>query len=209
MERPNLIDYQQSFSFDENSIYDVYSQIADKLLRIRHIELGVIQALSYCLYELADNVLNHSGKGRGQICLEYIERKSYLGIIVIDNGIGIWESLKSSPKYKDISEEEALKISIDDKITDGIGRGFGLYSTSLLIKNAGRFMEIMTGNYTLRYTKSGKVVHPSPFYQGTKVQLNIITDITTPANKILADRADGEEEFNDAFLKTTPFNNLW
>ena len=40
-------------------------------------------------------------------------------------------------------------MCIKDAITDGKGMGFGLYSTSLLARDAGLKFEVRSGNHTL------------------------------------------------------------
>lgn len=202
-------DYLLNSVFNEDSIYDVYAKVSKDLLSFVNMELGVLQAFSYCLYELADNVLNHSGETTGNLQVQYFDKDYSLNVDVIDNGIGIWKSLSNTVKYSSVREDEALKNCIEDGVTDGKGRGFGLYSTSLLIKNTDSFMSILSGHYTLFYTKKETLVSKSNFYHGTKVHLEINTNIDMPANKILADRADGENEFNECFLMVSPFNNLW
>lgn len=202
-------DYRLESEFNEDSIYDVYAKVSKDLLSFVNMELGVLQAFSYCLYELADNVLNHSGEVSGKLKIQYYDKDSSLIVSVIDKGIGIWKSLSNANEYKHISEDEALKKCIQDGVTDGKGKGFGLYSTYLLIKNTAGLMSISSGHYALLYTKKEISVSASQFYHGTKVHLEINTNIDLPANKILADRADGENEFNDCFLMVSPFSNLW
>ena len=51
--------------FDNENIYNVYSDIVRSLTNYPDIELSVMQALSYCFYEVLDNVLTHSGKNCG------------------------------------------------------------------------------------------------------------------------------------------------
>lgn len=202
-------DYELNSHFNEDSIYDLYAKISKDLLSFVNMELGVLQAFSYCFYELADNVLNHSGKEDGVIDLNYYDKDSMLYLTINDTGMGIWNSLQSCDKYKDIKEEEALRSCIEDGVTDGKGRGFGLYSASLLIRHTASEMKIRSGGFTLKYTKRETSVSKSKFYQGTQVSLALKTDIQLPANKILADRADGESEFNECFLTVAPFGNLW
>ena len=50
------------FTFDSESINDECSAIVSNLLKIHDIELSVVQSFNYCLYEVLDNVLTHSGK---------------------------------------------------------------------------------------------------------------------------------------------------
>lgn len=48
--------------FDNENIFAVYSDIINILKNSPEIELSILQVLSYCLYEVLDNVLTHSSK---------------------------------------------------------------------------------------------------------------------------------------------------
>ena len=54
--------------FDNENIYDVYVDIVKMLRNSPEIELGVLQLLSYCFYEILDNVLIHSSKKTEPYC---------------------------------------------------------------------------------------------------------------------------------------------
>lgn len=101
------------------------------------IETTVLQAMSYCFYEILDNVLTHSGKELGTVITHYDSVEHVLSFLVADDGIGVRASLSENEEYAQITEPEALKMCIKDVITDGKGMGFGLYSTSLLARDAG------------------------------------------------------------------------
>ena len=47
--------------FDNENIYNVYVDVVKTLKNSPDIELGVLQLLSYCFYEILDNVLIHYG----------------------------------------------------------------------------------------------------------------------------------------------------
>ena len=53
--------------FDEKNIYDVYQRVVGVLTQYIEIETTVLQAVSYCFYEILDNVLIHSGKELGTV----------------------------------------------------------------------------------------------------------------------------------------------
>lgn len=57
------------------------------------IEVSVLQALSYCLYEMMDNVHIHSGKPLGTAMTHYDEQQKVLRILIADDGMGIRASL--------------------------------------------------------------------------------------------------------------------
>ena len=52
-------------------------------------------------------------------------------------------------KYRDITEAEALKLCLQDKITDGKGLGFGLYTTSRLVDSIGKKFVLHSGKHKL------------------------------------------------------------
>ncbi len=101
---------------------------------------------------------------------------------------GIHKSLTTHPntKYANLSEEEAIRNSIQRGITNSEGMGFGLWATAELIKkNNGRLI-IHSGNYQLD-TKSDELVKESPYWEGTYTFITINT-----LNKI-----DYSNVFND------------
>ena len=135
--------------FDEKNIYDVYQRVVGVLTQYIDIETTVLQAMSYCFYEILDNVLTHSGKELGTVFTHYDSANHILSFLVADDGIGVQASLSENAEYAGISESDALKICIKDTITDGKGMGFGLYSTSLLAKDAGLVFEVRSGEHAM------------------------------------------------------------
>lgn len=51
--------------FDAHTLNDVYQQVLNTLTSHFEIEVSVLQSLSYCFYEILDNVHIHSGKPLG------------------------------------------------------------------------------------------------------------------------------------------------
>ena len=91
--------------FDNENIFAVYSDIINILKNSPEIELSILQVLSYCLYEVLDNVLTHSSKNNGTIFLHYQANESTIKILIADDGIGIQKSLSENELYKNISEK--------------------------------------------------------------------------------------------------------
>jgi anti-sigma regulatory factor (Ser/Thr protein kinase) len=60
--------------------------------------------MSYCFYEVMDNVLIHSGKMNGIVITSYSEAQHLIQILVADDGMGILSSLAQNRDYKDISD---------------------------------------------------------------------------------------------------------
>lgn len=96
-----------------------------------------------------------------------------------DDGQGIQTSLAENEKYSKLTEPEAIEICVRDSVTDGKRMGFGLYTTSLLVKDAGLRFDIRSGNHTLSWKEGKSSVTESDTWQGTIIFLQLRTDKVT------------------------------
>ena len=197
------------FTFDSESINDECNAIVSNLLKIHDIELSVVQSFNYCLYEVLDNVLTHSGKNSGVLVSRYSEEKKQIQVLVADDGMGIHKSLIENDLYKDLTEAETLQYVILDKVTDGKGMGFGLYSTKNLITFAGGTLVIASGQHKLVYDGLQSTVCEIENAEGTVVYLAVNTNKEINANDVVDNRTDCATDFNEAFLEDDNLDNLW
>lgn len=195
--------------FDEKNIYDVYQRVVSILTQYIDIETTVLQAMSYCFYEILDNVLTHSGKEMGTVITHYDSSNHVLSFLVGDDGMGVRASLSENEKYAGISEPEALKMCIKDAITDGKGMGFGLYSTSLLVRDAGLRFEVRSGNHTMLMQDGVESTIESTPWQGTIVYLQLRTNKEINPAEVVANRTNVAEQYNDVFLNDNELKELW
>ena len=195
--------------FDAETIYAVYRKVIELLTRHMEIETTMLQGLSYCYYEVLDNVLTHSGKTLGSVLSYYDADAHSLRILVADDGIGVRASLASAEKYRNISEEEALLSCIKDSVTDGKGMGFGLYSTSLLAQNVAIQFEIRSGEHKLQLIQGNMCVSPADKWQGTLVFLELHTNQEIDPQSVVANRTDCVNEYNSLFLSDSKIDDLW
>lgn len=195
--------------FDSENIHVVYKDIVNILKKHPDIELSVLQTLSYCFYEILDNVLTHSLKSCGTVVMRFTPEKAKIQIMVVDDGIGIQRSLSENEVYRDISEAEALVKCMRDKVTDGKGMGFGLYSTACLIRQAGIVLKLHSGKHILTYNSVEEQVEETNFWQGTVIYFELYSDKEIDPNKVLENRTDVVSEFNDEFFDTEDIDNLW
>ena len=192
--------------FDDDNISKVCHSIIDTLKNAPEIEICVLEAFNYCFYEILDNVLVHSEKAFGTAITRYIPQKSLIQVLVADDGIGVHKSLTNNSLYKDIDEEAALLKCIEDKVTDGKGMGFGLYSTMRLVQTAGHCLKIHSGSHILTADGSKSVVAPCNYWQGTVIYLELKSDTEYDSDKVVG--ADCQSEFEDYFLDEN-LENLW
>ena len=195
--------------FDAQTLNTVYRDVVNALTSHFEIEVSVLQALSYCLYEMMDNVHIHSGKPLGTAITHYDDSNKTLRILIADDGMGIRKSLAENEKYKDITEPEALKLCLEDTITDGKGMGFGLYTTSRLVNSIGKEFILHSGSHKLIIKDGTTTVIKNGLWQGTLIYMEIGTGEEIDPNQVVDHRADAEEEFNETFVETGELESLW
>ena len=106
--------------FDEKNIQQVYRRLVEVLIHQPEVETSLLQAMSYCFYEVMDNVLIHSGKTVGIVITNYSEEQHLIQILVADDGMGIQASLAQNNEYSSITEPQALEYCIKDRVYGSI-----------------------------------------------------------------------------------------
>jgi len=197
------------FTFDAESINAECNALIAELLKINDIELSVVQSFNYCLYEVLDNVLTHSGKKSGVLLSRFSTEKQQIQVLVADDGIGIHQSLTENDTYKHLTEAETLQHVILDKVTDGKGMGFGLYTTKNLITFAGGLLVIASGEHQLTYEGQQSIVSEIERVEGTLVFMAVNTNREINANDVVDNRTDCAADFNETFLEDDDLDNLW
>lgn len=195
--------------FDAQTLNDVYGDVINALTAHLEIEVSVLQALSYCLYEMMDNVHIHSDKPLGTAITHYDDKCQIIRILIADDGIGIRASLAENNTYRDITEPDALRMCLQDKITDGKGMGFGLYTTSRLIDSIGQKFVLHSGNHKLIIEDGQTSVVNNGFWQGTLIYMEIGTAQEIDPNQVVDHRTDVVDEYNETFVETGELEKLW
>ena len=195
--------------FDAQTLNNVYKDVIAAMTSHFEIEVSVLQALSYCLYEMMDNVHIHSGKPLGTAMTSYNDTQKTLSILIADDGMGIKASLSENEQYCEITESEALKMCLEDKITDGKGLGFGLYTTSRLVDRIGKEFILHSGKHKLIRKDGQESVVENGFWQGTLIYMVIGTGEEIDPNQIVDHRTDVVEEYNETFVESSEIESLW
>ena len=195
--------------FDAQTLNNVYKDVVTAMTSHFEVEVSVLQALSYCLYEMMDNVHIHSGKPLGTAMTSYDDTKKTLSILIADDGMGIKASLSENEQYCEITEAEALKMCLEDKITDGKGLGFGLYTTSRLVDTIGKEFILHSGKHKLIRKDGQESVVENGFWQGTLIYMVIGTGEEIDPNQIVDHRTDVVEEYNETFVESSEIESLW
>ena len=106
-----------------------------ELNKTARLAKGVKLCFIWCLNEVMDNVLNHSGTGgnvSGYVMVQYLMENKLLKVCVFDLGIGLKESFAGS-RYAPKSDSEAIELAIRKNVTSGNGQGNGLWGLRCLV----------------------------------------------------------------------------
>lgn len=195
--------------FDAHSLNEVYQNVLRTLTAHFEIEVSVLQALSYCFYEILDNVHIHSGKPLGTAITHFDASNEVLRILVADDGMGIRQSLAENDKFRQITEADAISMCLEDSVTDGKGMGFGLYATSRLMKDVGLQFILHSGHHKLIHRGEQFQIVENGLWQGTIVYMEITTSREINPNDVVDHRTDAEAQYNEAFVEAEELENLW
>lgn len=92
---------------------------------------------------------------------KYFKGMTVLRILIADDGMGIRASLAENEKFKDITEPEALRLCMEDTVTDGKGMGFRLYTISRLVNSIGKEFILHSGRHKLIIKGRNSESHPN------------------------------------------------
>jgi anti-anti-sigma regulatory factor len=113
---------------------------------------GVLDALNWCLFEVMDNVLQHSRAESGYAMLQIHHQQRWCAVAVADDGIGIYNSFRESNVYKAKDEYEAIMLSVREKVTSKAkNMGNGLFGLMRVVGLNGGQLEIRSGRGWLTY----------------------------------------------------------
>lgn len=159
----------------------------------------LFETISYSMREVMRNVIEHSETDRLGYCAQYWPTKHKVEVCVSDWGIGIYRGLSLNPDLKIESNLHALNLALMPGIsgkgaivkklkshqkTAWTNSGYGLYMTSRLCRNGGKFL-IGSGNKCLLI--SGSEVLELPWQgNGTLIRLVINTKSITTLSEMLA-----------------------
>ncbi len=142
-------------SIDEGlEVGDVLEKHAGRLAKIltREEDGDLVETLEFALREMFRNVVEHSGAKRIGFCAQYYPKLKKVELAVLDNGVGVSQSLRQNPYLQIETDKDAINYSllpgVSGKAFKGAPKqrkgfwsnsGFGLFMTSELCRNGGSF----------------------------------------------------------------------
>jgi anti-anti-sigma regulatory factor len=150
---------------------------------------GVLDALNWCLFEVMDNVFQHSHAECGYAMLQIHYAKKHCAVAVADDGIGIYQSFRDANVYSSRDEYEAIKLAIQEKVTSktknmgnglyGLMRVVGLNSGEMQIRSGRGYLSYKNARLSGDYKQSRPVLDPVG-HRGTLVdwQLDVSKQVS-------------------------------
>lgn len=146
----------------------------------------VKKTLQYCLREMIRNVFEHAGVEEVWACGQYWPSRNEAEIALIDEGKGIWGSLRTNRRYKLSSDAEANKLALQPGASRMFGirqdpydiwqnSGYGLFMASALCGLGGYFI-LGSGQDTTLVNSEQQANYFSDI-KGTAICMNIRTDL--------------------------------
>ncbi|MBL7809904.1 MAG: STAS-like domain-containing protein [Saprospiraceae bacterium] len=134
----------------EEDVFNLSNAFIDELTKTDQFEKGVLHSLEWSLYEIMDNVINHSETESGFVMGQIHLKSKHIALCVFDAGQGIFNSLQTyHPKPK--TPLDALTICIKPGVTRGFGQGNGLFGLYEVVRqNEGTF-SISSAGASLRF----------------------------------------------------------
>lgn len=177
--------------FDQVFRYDSPGQVAaftqkcvDSISRQTICQTGILESLIWCINEVMDNVLLHSQTNSGYVMAQFHSQNNHIAICVSDTGIGIYNSLKTSPHHPS-KVLDALTLAVQEGIGDGQGQGNGLFGLYQIVQANGGRLTLTSGPASLMLTedlalqKYDNLPYVDRNYQGT------IVDFQLDLNKVV------------------------
>jgi hypothetical protein len=125
-------------------------------------EEGVLHGSIWSLNEVMDNVIQHSGTGKGFVMTQLLHKNTCLNVCIYDYGLGIFKTLANSI-HKPKSAVDAITLCIKEGVTrdEKIGQGNGLWGLhNIISQNNGR-LNILSGKGGMFFSDYGQKARPS------------------------------------------------
>jgi hypothetical protein len=137
---------------DEEEAQKLANKFVDALVGQIRCEAGVVDTFNWCLYEVMDNVFQHSGAKDGFVMMQLHRAKRRCVISVGDSGGGIQRSLALSKdagidKSKIRHAKEAIAYAVQQGVTSKgkLNQGNGLYGLARASEINGGRLRIVSG----------------------------------------------------------------
>lgn len=186
--------------FAENPSKDrsIYEYIHEEVFKSigGSISDNFLKEVSYCIFELVHNIIDHSDSDRVYICGQSYPQKGFLRLAISDKGVGIPALIKQRNPHIQ-KDTKAVEWALGEGNTTKIGRegGIGLYSIHDKLLNRGS-LKVISNQAFYQINSNGSIIEKtlSERFRGTLIILEF--DInkclkTRDSNKVFTNETLG------------------
>jgi len=203
--------YTPFIPFD-NEIDSIAKDATDKIIQNAHNlttedRKDLSEYLHYLVSEMMDNVVSHAqSRCGGYITAQYYPQKKKVQVVIIDNGLGLKQTL--SHKYPLETESEAISKALEEEVTGSNAfstynnvpkhAGLGLFFlTKIIQETAGKLL--IVSNNTIYHLENDISQELNTQFKGTIVCFEIEVDNINHDLKDLMSMIMHVEDEKDAF----------
>ena len=169
-------------------------------------EEGVIDSITWCLYEVMDNVFAHSHAGSGYVMMQLHKTERRCVIAVADTGIGIQRSLSVEMRAGPIevlrNPSASIEFALEQGATSkgGAHQGNGLYGLRRAVEINGGALNVTSGGGRWTF-REGEVQRKTDRYRElpdkNNHQFTLVDWQLDCSRKVRIDEALGGSPIND------------
>ena len=186
---PLLVEYIKEEAIEQMEHHgDTIQRSSEELIGVllQSRDSPAFQGLAYAMRELIRNVVEHSDSTDLAYAAQYWPGTGKAEIAITDRGVGLARSLSSNPKLGNVSDDQALDLSVQAGISSKTWRkqrtqsvwsnsGYGLYMVKGLCVASGGSFSIASGAAARTWSKKGATTIPSHVI-GTTVIMQLNSD---------------------------------
>jgi signal transduction histidine kinase len=155
------------------------NSLLDFLERMQPFEEGLRPSMRMALLELIQNFSEHAKASLGAwVTGQFSPQLERITLSVLDSGIGIPESLRIVPRYRNYGDERLIELATLEGVTsvEKSSRGLGLSTIRRFVEANKGTLTILSGNARMIFSPNGEVIGrkiPAVF-RGTAVFLSLL-----------------------------------
>ena len=142
---------------DSSDIKRLVDATRDYVLESYNVEKGILTGIEWCLYEIMDNVLQHSDTSCGFYMGQFTNLNRRLSLCIFDNGRGIYNSLKSSKNHLPRTALDAITLALQERVTrdESMGQGNGMWGFSEIVQLNNGSYSVSSNGAKVSFDKEG------------------------------------------------------
>lgn len=146
---------------DENEAHQITDRFMKTLTDLVVCESGVIDTLNWCIYEVLDNVFQHSQASSGFVMMQVHTERRLCVVAVADSGRGIHRAMASAAENSPVDPERlrtadaAIAHALEQGITSKgkLNQGNGLHGLRSAVEINGGTLSVLSGRGLWRHDR--------------------------------------------------------